>query len=173
MVSPMNQGDRAVVIGGSIGGLLAARVLADHFREVVILERDQFPEEPAFRSGVPQARHAHALLDRGRRVMSALLPGIEDELAASGARTYDIARDFSFITWAGDAVRFESKIPCVAASRTFLEHHVRRRVLALPKVTAQTDVRVIGLDVDEHASHVRFAHLAARGACTSLTCVAR
>lgn len=31
---------RAVVIGGSMGGLLAARALSNHFDEVLILERD-------------------------------------------------------------------------------------------------------------------------------------
>jgi 2-polyprenyl-6-methoxyphenol hydroxylase-like FAD-dependent oxidoreductase len=142
----MSVPERAVVVGGSIGGLLAARVLADHFREVVIVDRDRFPEQPEFRAGVPQARHAHALLDRGRRIISTLLPGIEQEMLAAGGRLYDVARDFSFVTWAGDAVRFEGGIPWLAVSRQFLEHHVRRRVLALPNVTARTGVRLTGLE---------------------------
>ena len=36
-------GDRAVVLGASMGGLLAARVLADFYRTVVVIERDELP----------------------------------------------------------------------------------------------------------------------------------
>ena len=59
----------AVVVGGSMAGMLAARVLADHFDFVTLLERDRFPETPAARKGLPQGRHAHALLERGREVL--------------------------------------------------------------------------------------------------------
>src|SRR5262249_49154621 len=58
----------AVVIGGSMAGLLAARVLARHFECVTVLERDHFPAAPAPRKGTPQARHAHVLLGRGQRI---------------------------------------------------------------------------------------------------------
>ena len=52
----------ALVIGGSLAGLLAARVLSDHFERVTIVERDHYPDQAEFRSGVPQARHLHVLL---------------------------------------------------------------------------------------------------------------
>ena len=55
-------GQHAVVLGGSMGGLLAARVLAGHFDRVSIVERDAFPPEGEHRKGTPQARHAHGLL---------------------------------------------------------------------------------------------------------------
>lgn len=51
----------AVVIGGSIAGLLAARVLLKHYDQVTLLERDHFPNGPAGRPGIPQAQHVHAL----------------------------------------------------------------------------------------------------------------
>lgn len=138
--------ERAVVMGGSMAGLLVARVLADFAGEVVIVDRDQFPEQPEFRAGVPQARHAHALLLRGHKIIEALLPGIEREMLADGARLYDVANDFAFFSWAGNAVRFESGVPWLAVSRPFLEHHVRRRVLALPNVRVRMGVRVAGLE---------------------------
>jgi len=50
-------GDHAVVVGGSVAGLFAARVLADGFERVTILERDPLPAGPAARDGVPQASH--------------------------------------------------------------------------------------------------------------------
>ena len=36
----------AVVVGGSLAGMLAARILADHVHAVTLLERDRFPEAP-------------------------------------------------------------------------------------------------------------------------------
>lgn len=141
----MKRGERAVVVGGSIAGLLAARALSPHFREVIVVERDRFPDGPDFRAGVPQGRHAHLLLDRGRQILEAFFPGVQAEMMAGGALTYDVARDFSFISWAGDMVRFESGVPFLAVSRIFLEHHLRRRVLALPNVTARQGVTLTGL----------------------------
>ena len=44
----------AVVVGGSMAGMLATRVLSDHFERVTLLERDRFPETPAARKGLPQ-----------------------------------------------------------------------------------------------------------------------
>src|SRR4029077_19797333 len=69
-------GRHAVVIGGSMAGLLAARVLAEHFDRVTVLERDRYPEGPAPRKGTPQARHAHVLLGRGQLILQDLFPGI-------------------------------------------------------------------------------------------------
>ena len=45
-------GDRAVVLGASLAGLLAARVLADAYAEVMVIDRDQLPEASAHRRGV-------------------------------------------------------------------------------------------------------------------------
>src|SRR5262249_2233859 len=61
--------NRAVVIGGSMAGMMAARVLADSFQQVIVLERDTLPENAESRAGVPQAKHLHALLPRGRRIL--------------------------------------------------------------------------------------------------------
>jgi flavin-dependent dehydrogenase len=67
---------RAVVIGGSMAGLLAARVLTDFFEEVVLIERDELPEGPEQRKGVPQGRHLHGLLTRGQELLESLFPGL-------------------------------------------------------------------------------------------------
>src|SRR4051794_3956752 len=48
---------RAVVIGASMGGLLAARALADYYGEVTVVERDALPDGYEPRKGVPQGRH--------------------------------------------------------------------------------------------------------------------
>ena len=78
----------AVVVGGSLAGMLAARVLADHFDRVTLLERDRFPETPATRTGLPQGRHAHGLLERGRQTLERLLPGLTGELVRTGETLY-------------------------------------------------------------------------------------
>src|ERR1700757_2577292 len=70
-------GKQAAVIGAGMGGLAAAGALADHFEQVVVLERDTLPSEPTHRAGTPQARHVHALLLSGQRALSELLPGFK------------------------------------------------------------------------------------------------
>ncbi|MEJ8641781.1 NAD(P)-binding protein [Streptomyces sp. MS1.HAVA.3] len=68
--------DHAVVLGAGVAGLLAARVLADRFARVTLVERDELPEDaPAFRPGLPQSRHAHVLWSRGVALIEELLPG--------------------------------------------------------------------------------------------------
>src|SRR5260370_30798260 len=74
----------AIVIGGSMAGLLAARVLADHFDRVTILGRDRLPVEARVRAGVPQSHHLHALRRRGVSVLDELFPVVESELLCAG-----------------------------------------------------------------------------------------
>src|SRR4029079_13773320 len=76
----------AVVVGGSIAGLLAARALVDHVDRVTVLDRDDLPRGPAPRGGVPQGRHTHGLLDRGRELLESWFPGLTADLVAQGAR---------------------------------------------------------------------------------------
>ena len=44
----------AIVIGGGIAGMSAAKVLAGFFDKVIVLERDRYPEGVEDRRGVPQ-----------------------------------------------------------------------------------------------------------------------
>ncbi len=66
--------NHAIVIGSSIAGLTAATVLADYFDTVTVIERDAHHQEPEFRKGVPQARHAHTLLPRGQSILDRMQP---------------------------------------------------------------------------------------------------
>ena len=68
-------GQNAVVIGASMGGLLAARALSEFYAEVTVLERDTFPQSDIPRKGVPQGRHPHGLLARGHHVIENFFPG--------------------------------------------------------------------------------------------------
>lgn len=139
-------GSEAVVIGASMAGLLAARVLADHVGQVTLVERDTFPAPGEHRKGIPQGRHTHVLLERGRQVMEGLLPGLTDELAQRGAVAI---RDASLnIRWFHGGVCHRpgaSGIAGVGVSRPTLESVVRSRVLALPNVRAVEGCAVSGL----------------------------
>ncbi|RPF44780.1 flavin-dependent dehydrogenase [Streptomyces sp. Ag109_G2-6] len=100
---PQDDGDdgggHAVVLGAGLAGLLTARVLAEHFARVTVLERDELPEHgPAFRPGVPQSRHAHVLWSRGIEAMERLLPGITAELTGAGAALLESPRDFLWLS---------------------------------------------------------------------------
>ena len=86
-------GDRAVVLGGSIAGLLAARVLADTHAEVVVVERDELSHAAEHRRGVPQSRHIHALLARGQQALEELFDGLTTELVDLGAPAGDMLQD--------------------------------------------------------------------------------
>jgi 2-polyprenyl-6-methoxyphenol hydroxylase-like FAD-dependent oxidoreductase len=119
----------AVVIGGSIAGLLAADVLADHFDRVTLIERDRVSDGAAQRKGVPQARHGHHLLSRGFAIMSRRFPGLPGALTADGAHIVDLGADTQFSRLGRPMVRFRSQMQVPLATRPFLESHVRRMVL--------------------------------------------
>ena len=118
----------AVVVGASMAGMLAARVLADVFERVTILERDTLPTGPDLRSGVPQARHLHALLPRGRRIVEQYFPGITLDLLTAGAEILDIANDISWLTPQGWGARFSSEFEGVTSTRSLLDHIVLTRL---------------------------------------------
>jgi 2-polyprenyl-6-methoxyphenol hydroxylase-like FAD-dependent oxidoreductase len=116
---------QAIVIGGSMSGLLAARVLADHYERVIVIERDHLPVAPTARAGVPQARHAHLLLLRGQRILEALFPDIQAELAAAGAPLLSLTADWAFFQHGAWSPRFTSPYYLRTCSRDLLEACVR------------------------------------------------
>lgn len=142
-------GEHAIVIGASMGGLLAARALADFYTIVTVLERDAFPATDTARKGVPQGRHTHGLLARGSAVLEELFPGYESEVVEqSGGLLGDIAND---VTWIGHNVALangKSDMIGLAASRPVLERHLRSRLLALSNVRAIENCSVQGLTSD-------------------------
>jgi pimeloyl-ACP methyl ester carboxylesterase/2-polyprenyl-6-methoxyphenol hydroxylase-like FAD-dependent oxidoreductase len=159
---------RAVVIGGSMAGLLAARVLADQFGEVVIVDRDTFPLGPEPRKGVPQSRHLHVLLARGHRILEHLFPGLLDELIAAGAVPLRWPQDMLWLGirgWAGRSARGLTFISC---RRELLEQRVRQRVLDRPGVRTRQGHDAIGLLATTTQSTVRGVRLRARTDQTDL-----
>jgi len=148
-------GERAIVVGASIGGLMAARVLADFYGEVLLIERDRFPGSPVSRRGVPQGTHGHALMRRGSLEMSELFPGVLDEVVGCGAPVWDdgdlTKLDVSFgghrLVRHGRFTDLDSTI-FYSASRPLLEFHIRRRVLTLWNVVAYQGYEFIDVAVE-------------------------
>ena len=128
-----------------MAGLLAGRVLAEHFDRVTIVERDRFPSGPTFRKGVPQARHLHSLLVRGRLILDRLFPGLGAELAAAGAVSLEWPADLLWLSPAGLGVRFRSGLTTYSCSRELLEWSIHRRVAATPNVRFEEARDVTGL----------------------------
>lgn len=124
----------AIVIGASVSGLLAARVLADRYDQVIIAERDPLPNDDEPRKGVPHGRHTHGLLARGREVLEELFPGFTEEMAAQGAIPGDIAERVLWFNHGFYLRNAPSKLLGLLISRPMLEAGVRRRVLQLRNV---------------------------------------
>jgi flavin-dependent dehydrogenase len=129
-----NARDHAVVIGGGIAGLLAARVLADHFAQVTLIERDRYPATPEPRKGVPQGHHVHALLARGEGILSQLFSGIMPALVADGAIAADMGQHFHWHHLGVWKARFPSGIAISFFTRPFLEGRIAERVRALERI---------------------------------------
>ena len=125
----MSTSDSAIIIGASIAGLLTARVLAPHFKEVLILERDSLPEQAVYRTGTAQAQHAHILLRRGLLGLETLLPGYTQNLLDAGAVMTNASRDWYNFFPMGAFPNFDSDYEFICASRPLIEHTLRNTLL--------------------------------------------
>lgn len=128
-----------------MAGLLAVRVLLEHFDHVTLVDRDQFLDAADSRAGVPQGRHPHVLLARGQQILEQLFPGLDCELATAGAPEVDAAADWIVLLPAGWAPRYRSGIRQRTCSRPLLESTIRRRLVANPNVHVLARHEVTGL----------------------------
>jgi pimeloyl-ACP methyl ester carboxylesterase/2-polyprenyl-6-methoxyphenol hydroxylase-like FAD-dependent oxidoreductase len=127
-------GSHAVVVGGSIAGLLAARALSDAYEQVTVIDRGELPLGNESRRAVPQGGQPHGLLVRGQEIIEEVLPGIGDEMVADGAATFSPIHDVRFSVSGHRLARAAFGAIGIAASRPFIEGHVRRRVRAIGNV---------------------------------------
>ena len=143
------QRQHAIVIGGSIAGLLTARVLSTYFDRVTILERDQLPNGPYGRKGVPQGHHGHVLLVKGLQIMESYFPGLTSQLLAAGAVMEDTAATIRWHVAGGYRVNYASDLSIIQMSRPLLEETIRAQVALLTNVTIQDQTRVLNLQATE------------------------
>ncbi|MGW5152051.1 FAD-dependent oxidoreductase [Rhodococcus koreensis] len=129
-----HRGAHAVVIGGSIAGLLAARVLADYFEAVTIFEKDHLVDGTEPRAGVPQGRHVHSIWRRGLTLMEESFPGLTAELVEGGSTEVEMTTDFAWYHRGVWKLRIPSGIVITCQTRPFLEWHIRKRVCQIPNV---------------------------------------
>jgi 2-polyprenyl-6-methoxyphenol hydroxylase-like FAD-dependent oxidoreductase len=148
-------GRQAVVIGAGMGGLPAARVLADYFEHVVVLERDTLPCDPSHRAGTPQARHTHALLTGGQRALGELFQGFERDLAAAGAVEVSSGLDVRQERPGYDPFPMRDLgLAVYAMSRPLIEAAVRHRVNQKSNITIRQGCRAEEIVVSRDGSAV-------------------
>lgn len=156
--------DHAVVLGGSMAGLLAGRVLADTYARVTIVDRDDLQGgigiEP--RRGVPQGRHAHGLLAAGSRVIEELLPGATADLIAAGVPSGDLLANVRICPNGHQLKQVPVGQIGLAPSRPYLESYVRSRVRDLPNVTLLGGLDVVGVETSADRSRVTGARVQRR-----------
>jgi 2-polyprenyl-6-methoxyphenol hydroxylase-like FAD-dependent oxidoreductase len=146
-------GQHAVVIGGSMAGLMTARVLADYFASVTVLERDHIEEQPALHKSIPQGNHLHGVLMGGLQVMASLYPGFREKLATLGSVRCRMGKELVFYLPNGKAYSVTGTvreprdfgIDFYCQSRGLLEYCVRQCTLESANVTVKRDSTVQGL----------------------------
>lgn len=142
--------DTACVLGGSIAGLMAARVLADHAHTVLIVERDDVGSDSRPRAGVPHDRQGHVLLPGGFAQIERWLPGFTNGAQDRGARLVHFEQQAVYL---GDEQRLLNRdMSILAGTRPFLESRIRAMVLALPNVSILS-ARATDLDFRDGAVH--------------------
>ena len=150
---------QAVIIGGGIAGLLAARVLCKHFDKVIIIEKDKYPSQAGSRNGVPQSNHIHVLLIKGKEILLELFPDLEKKLVAKRAHVVNLTNDVLYYVGTGYSIRFESDLTTIACTRQLLEHEIRNEIVAnFPNVNILESTRATGLLIEKEL-----------GICTGVT----
>jgi 2-polyprenyl-6-methoxyphenol hydroxylase-like FAD-dependent oxidoreductase len=161
-------GQHAIVIGGSMTGLMTARVLADHFDTVTVLERDHIDEHPAIHKSIPQGNHYHAVLLGGQQVLSTLYPDFIDKLRSFGSVRLRLGEEWVWYLPDGKAYSASATpvreprylgFDVQSQSRGILEHCVRQCTLAFANVKCESDSIVQGLVYESGRVHgVRYSH---------------
>jgi len=162
-VSVTDRSGHAVVLGASIAGLLAARVLSESFEKVTVFDRDALPAGHDNRRGVPHGEHTHGLLAFGHNALEELFDGFAAEITALGALPLDLGRD---LLWFGDGMRFprqDTGLRGLGVSRPTLEGYVRDRVRRLSNVVIEDRVEALGLLTGDDRTRVTGVRVLPRG----------
>ena len=155
---------KAIVIGGGIAGLLTARVLAEQYDDVLVIERDGRPEKPGVRPGTPQSFHLHQVLPRGEAILQELFPGFLEDLKVLGA--FQMHDALTFMTNPYGTIHFPAGADDnvgVTYSRGLLEWAIRQRVQAIPHIRFLYHHEVTGLATNADHTSVTGVYIRERG----------
>lgn len=148
-------GEKAIVVGASMAGLLTARVLADGFQTVTIIERDSLSDTPTPRRGVPQGRHIHTLLKAGRATLEDLLPGYGEKLLSAGGVQIDMMSDLLHYQNGDFLADGSSRLPAYYATRPLFEQIVQRQIRNTERVELRTGCQCIDYIVNDDGTDVQ------------------
>jgi hypothetical protein len=136
-------------------------VLSDFFDHVTILDRDTYPDGAMERAGVPQSRHVHALLARGRMELENLFPGFDRLMKERGAHEVDFGTDFAALREQGWQPRQVTGIPLWFASRNLIEAITRELCRKHPNVELAERTEAAGL-LASRGDHTRVTGIKVR-----------
>ncbi|HEX5405936.1 MAG TPA: FAD-binding monooxygenase [Pseudonocardiaceae bacterium] len=161
-------GSHAVVLGASMAGLLATRVLSESYERVTVVDRDTLTGVWGPRRGVPQGPHAHGLLARGHQILEELFPGLTKELTdESDVPLGDLNGDIRWYFGGHRVAHGHYGLACISATRPILEAHIRNRVAALANVTMIEETDIVGVEASADRSRVIGAYIQRHGVSTS------
>ncbi|TPV42239.1 FAD-dependent oxidoreductase [Bacillus dicomae] len=141
--------NKAIVIGGSMAGKLAAKALSSAFKEVIILEAGERWDGKASRKRVPQSNHPHVLLKGGEKAIEELFPNITNELIEAGSIVNNFTRDLKWHQFGLWKQPFIGEVHMIQQSRPMLESHIQKRIERVSNITTKYETLVEALLVDE------------------------
>lgn len=137
----------AVVVGAGISGLLAARVLADFYEHVTVVERDDFPLHGEGRAGTPQDAQWHVFMPSVGATVEELHPGFLADLATAGVPVLTHLSHVHLVV-AGHRLATGGPLPVPwhLPTRPLLEARLRARTS--PRVLMRPDAPVVDVILD-------------------------
>ncbi|OBK97705.1 oxygenase [Mycobacterium asiaticum] len=138
----------AVIIGGSIAGIAAAKACSETFERVIVLEQDDAHRRREGRPGAAQGWHLHHLLTAGQIELERFFPGIVDDMVREGAFRVDMAAQYRIRLGGSWKKPGTSDIEIVCAGRPLLEWCVRRRLDGEPRIDFRYESEVTDLILD-------------------------
>ncbi len=130
--------ERVLIIGSGMIGLLVAQMCSRHFQEVIIVEKDPMDPAVVYRSGIPQARHIHILLAKGKEIYEQYFPGFSAQLSQSGAFGFDFAQDVEYYLQGYKMPRFESGVASILCTRVLMERILIQKIRKNARVFLMT-----------------------------------
>jgi 2-polyprenyl-6-methoxyphenol hydroxylase-like FAD-dependent oxidoreductase len=150
---------RAVVLGGGMAGLAAARVLSEKYDDVVIVDRDELIGVTGYRNGVPHGRHAHGLVAKGHQIYEGLFPGLTQSMSEDGVRPGDFNEAIQWIFNGQRLAQSNSGLMCLPCGRPALELGVRKHVQAIPNVRFLERHDIVSLETTPDRKRVTGARI--------------